>query len=353
MTDDTTTPVMAVPYYRNPALNPSWRDRVGCTGLAMLLAVLLMGSFMLNGLLGLGLIGAVANKSDQLYEEKLVDGKAEAEEKLVIVSVQGLIMESMGHGPGTVSQVTAQLKKIREDKSVKGVLLYIDSPGGGVTASDRIYHEFKRFREETKLPIVSLFGDVSASGGYYIAMASDHVMCHRTSLTGSIGVISQFYNFSDAMHKLGLKVNTIKSLNAEGTQSFKDMGYPYRPMRPEEEALFQAIITDMWNRFTEVVAQGREGQLTLDEVRELADGRVYTGPMALEKKLVDSLGYREDAYAKLRELANAPDAKIVSYKKQPTLQDLFKLTSDPPALSTLLGPFTESSPRFLYLWSGH
>lgn len=352
MTDEFKTPAMAVPHYSNPALRPGLRERIGCSGLAMVLGLLLMGSFMLNGLLGLGLLGAVANQSQDTYMETLVDGKAEAEEKLVVVAVQGLIMESMGRGPGTVSNVTAMLKKIRKDKSVKGVLLFIDSPGGGVTASDRIYHELKRFREETELPIVSLFGDVSASGGYYIAMASDHIMCHRTSLTGSIGVISQFYNFSEAMDKLGLKVNTIKSLNSEGKESFKDIGSPYRPMRPEEKILFQTIITDMWERFTEVVAEGRSGKLTLEEIRELADGRVYTGTMALEKKLVDSLGYREDAYAKLRELAQAPEAKVVSYKKQPTLEDLFKLSSQPPSLD-LLGSFTETSPRFLYLWSGH
>ena len=344
-------PTMAMPLNLNP---PSWREQIGCSGLAIFLAGFLILSVFANMILGLGLLGAVADPLNEgsSYQEKLVDGDSLAEEKLVIVPIQGLIMESMGKGPGSVSQVTQMLKKIRKDDSVKGVLLFIDSPGGGVTASDRIYHELKLFKEETKLPIVSLFGDVSASGGYYVAMASDHIMAHRTSITGSIGVISQFYNFSEAMDKLGLQVNTVKSLNNLGKESYKDIGSPYRPMRPDERKLLQGLITDMWNRFTEVVSEGRKGKLTLEEIQQLADGRVFTGPMALEKKLIDSLGYRQDAYKKLRELAEAPKAKIVRYKRQPTFEELFTLTA-PGTPTDLLSQFTRSAPRFLYLWSGH
>lgn len=330
------------------------RARFGCSGPALVLAVLLLLSVLLNGLLGLGLLGAAAGGGDPAsnYQEILVDGKAEQKDKIVIVPIEGMIMETMGTGRGSVTSVITMLKKIEKDESVKGILLFVDSPGGGVTASDRIYHELARFRQESKLPMVSLFGDVAASGGYYVAMATDHIIAHRTSITGSIGVISQFYNFHEAMQKLGLKVNTIKSLNNQGEQSFKDMGSPYRPMRPEEEELFQNLITDMWNRFTEVVAEGRQGKLTLEEVRSLADGRIFTGPEALEKKLIDQVGYREDAYAKIRELAQAPEAKIVRYQRNPGLAELLRADSQPTDLS-LLSNFTQRCPRFLYLWSGH
>jgi protease-4 len=261
----------------------------------------------------------------------------------------------MGAGPGTVSQVKNTLKLLKEDDSVVGVLLVLDTPGGGVTASDRIYHDLSVFKKESKLPIHSIFLDVSASGGYYIAMASDHITAHPTTVTGSIGVISKFYNFSQAMDKVGVSVNVVKSLNSEGEVSFKDIGSPYRPMRPEERELLQGLITEMWDQFTEVVATGREGKLTPEEVRKLADGRVFTGEQALQLKLVDSVGYTEDAYAKIREAAGHQEAKIVAYRKEPGLAELlgFSAQAHEPALETLsvAKEVLSHHSGFLYLWT--
>ncbi|MGE0488157.1 MAG: signal peptide peptidase SppA [Vulcanimicrobiota bacterium] len=327
-------------------VSPIWLVAVGC---ALLL------SLVFNFFLFLGLVGAagasVGASEIGLLEETLIDGKKDATDKIVVIPIHGVIMETMGTGPGSVSKVIAMLKKAAEDDSIKAVILDIDSPGGGVTASDRIFHEIKLFKAKEKLPIVSMFGDVAASGGYYVAMASDHIVAHETSITGSIGVISQFYNFHDAMTKLGVKVNTIKSLNSEGKESFKDIGSPYRPMTDPERKLLQGLITEMWSRFTTVVAEGRQGKLTPEQVKDLADGRVFTGPQALEQKLVDSIGYRQDAYKVARELAKSPDAKVVLYKRSPTLSELLSLRSNPPG-SELLEMFSKDSPRFLYLWTG-
>lgn len=317
----------------------------------LLLVALVAGIF---GVMLGARVGGASSTAPEGFQEVLIDGETTAQQKIAAIPINGVIMESMGTG-GSVSQVKKTLRALKKDESVMGILLIIDTPGGGVTASDRIYHELLEFKRETKLPIHSLFLDVAASGGYYVAMASDHITAHPTTVTGSIGVISKFFNFSEAMDKVGISVNVVKSLNSKGEVSFKDMGSPYRPMRPEERELLQGLITEMWERFTEVVAAGRENKLSLEEVRKLADGRVFTGKQALELKLVDSVGYSEEAYAKIREAAGAENAKIVSYRKEPGLAEMLGLSSElaPPESARLasLRNLLREQTGFLYLWS--
>jgi protease-4 len=303
--------------------------------------------------------GAVAGGPSQsgpkALKETLIDGESDASKKIAVVTVQGLIMESMGAGPGTVSSVSKALKAIEDDENVVGVLLAIDTPGGGVTASDRIYHDLEQFKERTKLPVHAMFYDVAASGGYYVAMAADHITAHPTSITGSIGVISKFYNVSEAMGKVGVSVNVIKSLNSKGEVSFKDMGSPFRPMSPQEKALLQTLITEMWDRFTSVVIAGREGKMKPERVKELADGRVFTGEQALKAGLIDAVGYKEDAYKTIREAAKAPDAKIVAYVKEPGLKEMLGLAGSvhPPStsLAAHAAGLLNDQASFLYLWN--
>jgi len=322
---------------------------VGCAG-AFLIA-LVFGFFGL--LLGTVVGGLGGSSSESSLREVLLDGEAAAEKKIAAIPIKGLIMESMGSGPGSVSQVKKTLKALEKDESVVGVLLVIDTPGGGVTASDRIYHDLSEFKKESKLPIHSIFLDVAASGGYYVAMASDHITAHPTTVTGSIGVISQFFNFSDAMDKVGVSVNVVKSLNSQGEVSFKDIGSPYRPMRPEERALLQGLITEMWDKFTQVVADGRKGKLSPEQVKKLADGRVFTGEQALKEKLVDSVGYMEDAFAKIREASGHEKAKIVSYQKEPGLAELLGLSAmiQEPGEARMARELLAIRGGFHYLWT--
>lgn len=334
---------------------PAKRNRnlfVGVGGCFLLLSVLL-NAFLLLALMGAAATGAGLGGGLGEYQEIHVDGEETATAKIVVLPIEGLIMDLPGTPNGMVTQVRQMLKMVRDDENVKALILSIDSPGGGVTASDKIYHELKNFRAEKDLPVVAIFGDVAASGGYYVAMTADHIVSHPTTLTGSIGVISNFVNFAELMDTVGVKVNTVKSLTNQGQESYKDMGSPYRPMTEKERLLFQTIITEMWQRFTQVVAEGREGKLTLEQVQKLADGRVFTGTQALELKLVDSVGYREDAYRIARELAQAGDARVVRYKRIPTFADMFSLASstEPPGALELLRSFTERSPRLLYLWT--
>ncbi len=325
----------------------------------LLLALALFSSLLLNLLLGLAAVGnGLETGTGPHYDEVLLDGRANAPEKVVVLPIQGVIMEE-GEGPGavhSVSRIRSMLRALREDDSVKAVILDIDSPGGGVTASDQIHHELSRFRKDTGIPIVALFGDVAASGGYYVAMASDRIIAHTTTITGSIGVISQFPQVRELMDKIGVRILTIKSLNEKGQASFKDIGSPFREMRPEERALIQTLITSMWERFVDVVAEGRKGHLDRNQVRSLADGRIFTGQQALDLKLIDGLGYQEDAFRHARELGKATDAKVVRLQARESLLDLLSggYASAPGTHEYLrmLERNGRAGPRMMYLWSG-
>ena len=370
--DDQPAPVASGPRNSPPPLEPSasrvpgppsarqgsWR---GWFWICIFLTFAVIVSLGLNVVLGIAAADSPGKGGGSLkgFQTHLVDGDPAVREFIAVVPVQGLIMEMPSEdaeGKGSLTRLKLLLKELKKPetlKNLKGVLLLVDSPGGGVTTSDVMYHELSRFKKETSLPVLALFQDVAASGGYYVSMSADHIMAHQTSLTGSIGVISQFYNVSELVKKLGVKVNTIKSLNFKNKESFKDMGSPYRPMRPEEEKILQDLVTEMWQRFTHVVAEGRKGQLTLEEVQKLADGRIYTAPQALKLKLIDSIGYPDDAYSKIRDMAKADNAKIVRFSKEKSWEDLFNAQAKVPGLGVLekvLGNSEE--PRLLYLWDG-
>lgn len=313
---------------------------------ALLLGLGLAGSVLMNMILTVAVAGAASERAKG-FTVSLVDGEAEEEDFIAIVPVQGVIMEppSDNPGKGSFGQMSKLLKELKKEDHLKGILLVVDSPGGGVTASDRMYEELRRFKVETKVPVVAVFEDVAASGGYYVAMASDHIMAHPTSITGSIGVISHFYNASQLLGHVGVEVNTIKSLNFQGKESFKDIGSPYRKMRPEEKELMQKLITEMWDRFTTVVAEGRKGKLTPAEVKKLADGRVFSGQEALKQKLIDQVGYTPDAYKEIRKRCGNDKAKILRYLPEKSWEDIFG------AEAARLRPRLElPSSRILYLW---
>lgn len=317
--------------------------------LALLFGLGLAGSLFLNLIMAVAVAGTAGHQAKG-FSIALVDGEETEEDFIAIVPVQGVIMEppSDNPGKGSYGQLSKLLKELKKQDHLKGILLTVDSPGGGVTASDRMYEELRRFKEEKKVPVVAVFEDVAASGGYYVAMASDHIMAHPTSITGSIGVISHFYNFSELMGHVGVEVSTIKSLNHQGKESFKDIGSPYRKMRPEERELMQKLITEMWDRFTTVVAEGRKGKLSPAEVKKLADGRVFSGQEALKQKLVDSVGYTPDAYKEIRKRCGNDKAKILRYLPEKSWEDIFG------AQVEHIRPRLElPSSRILYLWEPH
>jgi protease-4 len=251
---------------------------------------------------------------EKITEVTLVPGPAR--DKILMIDVEGVISSMINTSlfsreKNAVSRVYERLELAARDSRVKAVILRLDTPGGEVAASDMIYHEILKFKERTKKPVVGLMMGITASGGYYIASACDYVMAHPTTLTGSIGVISVFPNFGDLMAKVGVKVNVIKSGEA------KDSGGPFRDMTVEEKKLFQAIIDEYYEGFLKVVAAGRKDRIASDELRTIADGRVYTAPQALKLKLIDEIGYFDDAFKKTLAMAGLKAARLVAYTYYP------------------------------------
>jgi protease-4 len=279
-----------------------------------------------------------------------------AKDKVVMIDVSGLISTTVEAGPlarekDLVTQVYGRLERAARDPLVRAVILRLDTPGGEVTASDIIYHEVLEFKERTRLPVVGLMMATTASGGYYIAMACDHLLAHPSSLTGSIGVISIFPDVHELLGKVGVRVNVIKS------RDLKDAGGPFREMTEDERRVFQGIIDEYYGTFLDVVLKGRRGVLTKDELRAAADGRVFTARQALELKLIDGVGYFEDAFRKAKALASVREARLVSYTHYPKIRsNIYAVTPGPtasllPNEKTALDAFLAAlRSGFYYLW---
>jgi len=230
-----------------------------------------------------------------------------------------------GITPGRVVDLLEQAA----DPAIKAVVVSVNSPGGSVVASDEIYHALVKFDK----PVVIWMGEMAASGGYYISCGGDYVFAHPDTLTGSIGVISQFLNAEELMQKVGVDAVVITS----GPR--KDIGSPFREMTEEEQALWKGIIDETYEGFVELVAQARD--LPVEQVRELADGSVYTGRQALKLGLVDGVGMLDDAIAKAAELGGiAGKPQVIELRPAPTFFDLlygFQGRSAVPTLEEILG----------------
>jgi len=222
------------------------------------------------------------------------------------VSIHGPIYSSESGRPWDKGSENwaRKIKAMAETKGVKAIVLDINSPGGSVGAVQELYSQIERVRKEKHIPIVALFGDVAASGGYYIASACDQIVAHPGTLTGSIGVIFETTNLTALFSKIGVKMDPIKS------GAHKDIGSPARPMTPEERQIMQDLIMDAYGQFVQAVADGRH--LPVETVKPLADGRIFSGTQALTNHLVDQLGDSTDAIelaAKLGHISGKPKVK--------------------------------------------
>jgi protease-4 len=210
-----------------------------------------------------------------------------AENKIAIVRIEGVIIGS--------EEITEILARSSEDDQIKAILLRIDSPGGAVVPSQEIYDAVRKIKTTSKKKVVTSMGTVAASGGYYIAAASDYIMANPGTLTGSMGVIMEMANFEGLLQKVGVESVTIKS------GANKDAGSPFRKMTAEERLLFQTVLDDVHDQFMTAVSEGRS--ISMEKVKPLADGRIFTGRQAQKEGLVDGLGNMEDAIAKTASMA--------------------------------------------------
>ena len=237
--------------------------------------------------------------------------------KIALIKLRGIISSSLpgNVGDSMVDDMRAALQQAQEDENVRAIVLEIDSPGGEVTASDQIYNAVVKAR--AKKPVVIYMDSLAASGGYYIACGGKFLMANETSITGSIGVIIQTLNYEQLFNKVGLASVVFKS------GKFKDILNGARPMTPEERDYIQSFVMKTYDKFLGIVA--KERNLPADNLRNtIADGRIMSGKDALESKLIDGLGQLDDAYAKAKELGQAPDATVVKYGPPFSLSRVFR-----------------------------
>ena len=277
-------------------------------------------------------------------------------DKVVVVDVDGLLFNQRGEGlfgphDNPVSLFVEKIDKAEKDILVRALVLRINSPGGGVTASDIMYRRLAQFKKERKVPVVAAIEDVGASGAYYIACGADTIMAAPTSVTGSIGVIVQTFSLSGTMAKLGIDTKAITS------GPMKDMGSPFKPLSADDQKVLQEMVTEFYGRFLDIVAAGRP-KMKREDVKKLADGRIYTGAQAAADGLVDTVGDVKDAITEAKQRAGIKAARVVMYDRPwgykanvysaagvgGTQINLLNLSM--PGLMTWL------EPQFLYLWTG-
>ncbi len=213
-------------------------------------------------------------------------------DRVAVLRISGVVVNPI--------PIVKKIEKLRRDKSVKALVVRVDSPGGSVGASQEIYRALERFRAEGK-PVVVSMGNVAASGGYYISLPANYIFANPGTITGSIGVVVQHVAYRDLLEKIGIKTTVIK------TGKFKDTLNPFRELTPEEKKYLKETITEAHEQFIEAILKYRK--IEEGKLKEIADGRVLTGERAKELGLVDELGGLEDAIEKAKELAGVPDAR--------------------------------------------
>lgn len=301
-------------------------------------------------------MGFLAGRTQPL-EEVVLEGKGK--HKILVVEMSGVITEEerreifgLRPEPSLVASVREQLDKASRDRKIAGVIFKVNSPGGTVTASDILYQEIRRFRKERNVPTVSLLMDTATSGGYYVALASDRIVAHPTSVTGSIGVVLLNLNLNGLMGKIGVSDQTVKS------GRYKDLGSPFREPQPGEREILQAAIDDLHGRFCRLVEENRKG-LKIADRPEITDGRIFTASQALEAGLVDEIGYFPDALRRVEKEANLTEARVVVYRRKgeyrPNIYAGWQGSGSPRTEINLFkldleGWFGRGGPVFLYLW---
>ena len=308
---------------------------------------------MLGGCIIAPQVNLFKDASDPLEEFRL---SGTEEGKVVVIPVEGMIStegedQMLRSKPSMVQEVVSQLDLARSDDEVGAVLLKINSTGGSVTASDILYSEIDRFREETGIKVVVALMNYAASGGYYIALPADHILAHPTTVTGSVGVIYLRPTVHGLMDKFGVDVH------ADTSGDYKDMGSFFRPSTEDEDLLFASMVDSLGERFMEKVRKHRN--LSGDADAEIRSARIYLADEALAAGMVDSVGYLPDALREAKTLAGLHEnSKVVVYRRTRFANDniynpvTMRAGSEPSISSEtdLLRQFARTATGFYYLW---
>ncbi|MDR1924765.1 MAG: signal peptide peptidase SppA [Planctomycetaceae bacterium] len=306
-------------YIQVPPPQRTW----GC-GTFFLQFIVGVAIFFVSGFLlfvGLAFIGGAMSASlEQLAQretpltEKLVTGNIKSTDKIAILSISGVIStEEDGY-------IVKQIRQISKDPNVKAVVLRVDSPGGTMSGSDYYLHLMQQMKEDRKIPIVVSMGSLAASGGYYVSMIGDEIYAEPTTTTGSIGVIVPLFNVAALCKKIGVESTPITSGN------LKAMGSITKQLNDEEKQIWQKLVDDSFNKFKEVIREGRKDfEDDPEKLDKLATGQVYNAKEALDNGLIDKIGYIDDAINRAMDLSGTSelDVKVIKYKQKNTFVESF------------------------------
>lgn len=327
------------------------------TGIRLVFGCLVVACLWSSGCKAPSLLVTPVEGKKELEEEDILREGLFTRDKIALIEISGMIRNSdsnfiLNPRDNPVSVLLENLDRAACDDNVKAVILRINSPGGTVVASGLMHDEVMHFRETTDKPVVAVLMDMATSGGYYVACACDQIVAQPSTVTGSIGVLMLMFDATGTMNKIGLRSEAITS------GKYKDAGSPMRPMLPDERELFRNIVMDMYERFVAVVIDGRPN-LTDEQVRRLADGRVYTANQALEAGLVDDIATLRETTCRLKEQLGLRRVRLVTYQRPYDYRPNYYANAplQPPTTNVnflninMPGSFLPRAPEFLYLWA--
>jgi len=288
------------------------------------------------------------------FTEEIIESGSDLK-KIAVLDVNGTIQDtgdatSLFSADGYNHQSFMQmLNQVKDDSTIKGVVIKVNSPGGTVVESAQIHDKIKQIQAETKKPVYISMGSMAASGGYYISAPADKIFASPETLTGSLGVIMQSINYAGLAEKYGVDFVTIKS------GPYKDIMSPSREMTEEERKILQSMIDNSYEGFVKVISEGRN--MPANRVKEIADGRVYDGRQAKEINLIDEFGYTEDVIKALKKDHNLEGAKVVKYTDSLGFGSMFKMSAQKIVgsnieMDNLMKLLSQpNSPRLMYLYA--
>ncbi|UCC21853.1 MAG: signal peptide peptidase SppA [Planctomycetota bacterium] len=324
---------VTVPVIEKPKRRTGWRIFWG---------IILVLSVLANIALFMILIGVVAvfaaGQRGIFTEEVIQDGPRTT--KIAVIKLEGIIDGTQANG------LYQQMKVARKDERVKGLIIRVNSPGGTISGSDQIYNEILKYRQEEEKPVVAFMQGVAASGGYYTSVACEKIIAEPTTITGSVGVMAGHFVLQELLeNKLGIQPVVFKS----GEK--KDWPSPFEAVTDEQrQYIEEKLIGPAYNRFVQVVADGR-GELTLTDVERLADGSIYSVQEALDEKLIDEIGYLDEAIELVKSLAGVEEAMVVEYEKPFSLAGFLGAQTSNILRINKRTLYELSSPQVLYLWT--
>ena len=329
----------------NAIIEPASKRAKTGAGWRIFLGIILALSILVNIALVIMLIAVIAvfatGPRDTLTEELIQSGSYR--NKILIIKLEGII-DSL-----QAESMKKQLKRASKDRRVKGLIISVNSPGGTISGSDQIYNEIRKYRNASGIPVVAFMQGMAASGGYYASVACDKIIAEQTTITGSIGVIFGHFVLHQLLEeKLGVEPVIIASGDKKSWLSM------FKPFEEEQRQYVQdRLINPAFERFVEVVDEGRP-TLDVNEVKIVADGGIYSAKEAKKQKLIDDIGYLDDAIDLVKSLAGVEKAQVVQYRRPFSLAGFLSLQNKKNILQFDRAMLYElSTPQLLYLWTGY